>query len=174
MNQHERNEKIELYGCGYDLLIDALKDIPREMWKFHPAPGEWSVHEVLVHLADSESNAALRARKLIVDMSGVSTIDSSGVGELVGCYTTATHKGAKVKLMKLPAKISDVLTVTQLITVFDVYTDEPEARVDAKQRLAKVRPAQGPGKLHPVRRSDGTVVTVTVPEDDEPDGGDEG
>mgnify|MGYP000855258436 FL=1 len=67
------------------------------------------------------------ARKLIVDMSQVATIDSSGVGELVGCYTTATHKGAKVKLMKLPAKISDVLTVTQLITVFDVYTDEPEA-----------------------------------------------
>ncbi len=67
------------------------------------------------------------ARKLIVDMSQVATIDSSGVGELVGCYTTATHKGAKVKLMKLPAKISDVLTVTQLITVFDVCTDEPEA-----------------------------------------------
>ena len=70
MDQHERNEKIELYGCGYDLLIEALKDIPQEMWKFQPAPGEWSVHEVLVHLADSESNAALRARKLIVEPGG--------------------------------------------------------------------------------------------------------
>ena len=67
------------------------------------------------------------ARKLVVDMSGVTTIDSSGVGELVGCYTTATHKGAKLKLMSLPPKISDVLTVTQLITVFDVYTDEKDA-----------------------------------------------
>ena len=67
------------------------------------------------------------ARKLVVDMAGVSTIDSSGVGELVGCFTTATHKGAKMKLMNLPAKISDVLTVTQLITVFDVYPDEAEA-----------------------------------------------
>ena len=67
------------------------------------------------------------ARKLIVDMSGVTTIDSSGVGELVGCYTTATHKGTKMKLMNLPTKISDVLTVTQLITVFDVYPDEAEA-----------------------------------------------
>lgn len=70
MNQEERNEKIELYGCGYDQLVEALKDIPKEIWTFHPAPGEWSVHEVLVHLADSESNAALRARKLIVEPGG--------------------------------------------------------------------------------------------------------
>jgi len=70
MNQHERNEKIELYGCGYDNLIEALKDIPPEMWKFKPAPEEWSIHEVLIHLADSESNAALRARKLIVEPGG--------------------------------------------------------------------------------------------------------
>ena len=57
----------------------------------------------------------------------LSRIDSSGVGELVGCYTTATHKGAKLKLQNLPPKISDVLTVTQLITVFDVFTNEKEA-----------------------------------------------
>ena len=71
MNQTERNEKIELYGRGYDLLMEALKDIPREIWTFKPAPREWSVHEVLVHLADSETNAALRARKLIVEPGGM-------------------------------------------------------------------------------------------------------
>ena len=67
MDRKERQEKIELYGRGFELLTEALKDIPFEMWKFKPAPAEWSVHEVLVHLADSESNAALRARKLIVE-----------------------------------------------------------------------------------------------------------
>jgi len=70
---------------------------------------------------------AAGAKKLIIDMKDVTTIDSSGVGELVGCYTTATHRGAKLKLMSLPPKISDVLTVTQLITVFDVFSDEKEA-----------------------------------------------
>ncbi|MEW6401003.1 MAG: DinB family protein [Chloroflexota bacterium] len=70
MNTTERNEKIDLYGRGYDLLIETLKDIPREMWKFKPEPKEWSIHEVIVHLADSESNAALRARKLIVEPGG--------------------------------------------------------------------------------------------------------
>jgi anti-sigma B factor antagonist len=67
------------------------------------------------------------ATKLIVDMKDVTTIDSSGVGELVGCYTTATNRGAKLELLNLPPKISDVLTVTQLITVFDVFTNEKEA-----------------------------------------------
>jgi anti-anti-sigma factor len=66
-------------------------------------------------------------RKILVDMKEVATIDSSGVGELVGCFTTATHKGAKLKLMNLPPKITDVLTVTQLITVFDVFANESDA-----------------------------------------------
>jgi hypothetical protein len=70
MNQQERDEKLELYGRGYELLIAALADIPRDAWLFKPGPREWSVYEVLVHLADSESNAALRARKLIVEPGG--------------------------------------------------------------------------------------------------------
>lgn len=70
MDKPERNEKIELYGRGYDLLTDALGEIPREAWLFKPQPKEWSVYEVLIHLADSESNAALRARKLIVEPGG--------------------------------------------------------------------------------------------------------
>lgn len=67
------------------------------------------------------------AKKVLIAMKEVTTIDSSGVGELVGCFTTATNRGAKLKLVNLPAKINDVLTVTQLITVFDVYESEAEA-----------------------------------------------
>ena len=70
MDAKERNEKIELYGKGFDMLVHMLQDVPREMWQFKPAPNEWSVHEVIIHLADSESNAALRARKLIVEPGG--------------------------------------------------------------------------------------------------------
>jgi len=64
---------------------------------------------------------------ILVNMKEVTAIDSSGIGELVGCYTTVTNKGGKLRLLYLPPKIQDVLTVTQLITVFDVYENEPEA-----------------------------------------------
>jgi hypothetical protein len=70
MNREARIEKIELYGRGYDQLTAALAEVPREAWLFKPEPKEWSVHEVIIHLADSESNAALRARKLIVEPGG--------------------------------------------------------------------------------------------------------
>ena len=67
------------------------------------------------------------ASKVLINLHGVSTIDSSGVGELVSAYTTATNRGAKLKLINLPAKVTDILTITQLITVFDVYDSEDEA-----------------------------------------------
>jgi anti-sigma B factor antagonist len=67
------------------------------------------------------------ATNLVLDLGGVTTIDSSGVGELVSAYTTATNRGAKVKLAHLPEKVNDVLVITQLITVFDVYDTVDEA-----------------------------------------------
>jgi hypothetical protein len=67
MNREEINEKIEQYGRGYDLLTAALAEVPKEAWSYRPAPNEWSVHEIVVHMADSESMSALRARKLIAE-----------------------------------------------------------------------------------------------------------
>jgi anti-sigma B factor antagonist len=70
---------------------------------------------------------ATGATKILINMAAVTMIDSSGIGELVSAYTTTTGRGAKLKLVNLPAKVSDILTITQLITVFDVYDNEPEA-----------------------------------------------
>jgi hypothetical protein len=67
MNRTEIDEKIEQYGRGFDLLTAALAEVPREAWSYRPAPSEWSVHEIIVHMADSESMSALRARKLIAE-----------------------------------------------------------------------------------------------------------
>ena len=64
---------------------------------------------------------------ILLDLSKVTTIDSSGIGELVGSYTTVTNRGGKLKLLHLPAKLNELLHVTQLITVFEVYENENEA-----------------------------------------------
>ena len=66
-------------------------------------------------------------QNILLDMGGVTTIDSSGIGELVGSYTTVTNRGGKLKLLHLPPKVTDLLQVTQLITVFEVYENEPDA-----------------------------------------------
>src|SRR5438874_2601514 len=64
---------------------------------------------------------------ILLDLSAVTTIDSSGTGELVAAYTSAVNRGAKIKLCALSQAISNILTLTQLITVFDVYDSEQEA-----------------------------------------------
>ncbi len=67
------------------------------------------------------------ATRILINLQEVTTIDSSGVGELVSAYTTATNRSAKLRLVNLPAKVSDILYITQLITVFEVYDSEDEA-----------------------------------------------
>ncbi len=67
------------------------------------------------------------AKNLLINLAGVSTIDSSGIGELVSAFTTVTNKGGKLKLSSLPPKVTDILQITQWITVFEVYDDEAEA-----------------------------------------------
>jgi anti-sigma B factor antagonist len=69
---------------------------------------------------------------VLINLAGVSHIDSSGIGEMVGCFTTVTRKGGKMKLLNLTQKIHDILQITQLITVFDVYDSEPEALASFK------------------------------------------
>ena len=66
-------------------------------------------------------------KKILINMAGVTTIDSSGVGELVSTYTSVNNRGGKLKLENLPPKVNDILQITQLITVFEVFDDEDEA-----------------------------------------------
>jgi anti-sigma B factor antagonist len=67
------------------------------------------------------------ARNLLLNLKNVTTIDSAGVGELVSAYTTVTNRGGRLKLVNLPSKVNDILQITQLITVFEVYDTEDEA-----------------------------------------------
>jgi anti-sigma B factor antagonist len=74
-----------------------------------------------------EDAIAAGRTNILLNLHGVTHIDSSGIGEMVGCFTTVARKGGKMKLLNLTQKINDILQVTQLITVFDVFDNEKEA-----------------------------------------------
>lgn len=65
--------------------------------------------------------------KLILNLGKVGYIDSSGIGELVSSFTAVSKEGGTLKLLNLTEKIQDLLAITKLLTVFDVYEDESEA-----------------------------------------------
>lgn len=67
------------------------------------------------------------AKKILLNLAGVTYIDSAGVGELVGSYVTASNSGTKLKLLGLTGKLREVLTITKLLSVFEVFDNETAA-----------------------------------------------
>jgi len=65
--------------------------------------------------------------KILLNLGGVRYIDSSGIGELIANYTTVGRSGGQLKLLNLTEKVQDLLVITKLLTVFDVYDKEADA-----------------------------------------------
>jgi anti-sigma B factor antagonist len=72
-------------------------------------------------------------KKILLNLRGVGYIDSSGIGELVSSFTAITkEKGGELKLLNLTQKLQDLLGITKLLTVFDVYDVESDALSEFK------------------------------------------
>jgi anti-sigma B factor antagonist len=90
--------------------------------------GRITLGEGSVQLRDAIRDSIGKGQKrILLDLGEVNYIDSSGLGELVSAYTSAKNLGATVKLLKLTKKVHDLLQLTKLYTVFDIYDDEASA-----------------------------------------------
>ena len=86
MTSESRLSKIESYGNGYALLCESLEKFPEEMWTFRDDHGCWSIHEHLIHIADSEVNSYVRCRRLIAE-PGRTLMDYDENRWAVRCFT---------------------------------------------------------------------------------------
>jgi anti-sigma B factor antagonist len=66
-------------------------------------------------------------KKLLLNLEGVPYIDSAGLGEIVRTYTTVSRQGGNLKLVNLTKRITDLLSITKLLTVFETFESEAEA-----------------------------------------------
>jgi anti-sigma B factor antagonist len=66
-------------------------------------------------------------RKIVLDLAEVPYIDSAGLGEIVRTYTTISRQGGSMKLLNLTKRITDLLSITKLLTVFETYDNEADA-----------------------------------------------
>jgi anti-sigma B factor antagonist len=76
-------------------------------------------------------------KKLLLNLEGVPYIDSAGLGEIVRTYTTVSRQGGSLKLVNLTKRITDLLSITKLLTVFETFDEEAEA-LKSFQASAKV------------------------------------
>jgi anti-sigma B factor antagonist len=65
--------------------------------------------------------------EILLNLAGVTHIDSSGLGELISSHVTVNDKGGQIKLIHLTESLRELMIITKLLTVFDVYNDESEA-----------------------------------------------
>jgi len=65
--------------------------------------------------------------KLLLNLEGVPYIDSAGLGEIVRTYTTVSRQGGSLKLLNLTKRITDLLAITKLLTVFETFDSESDA-----------------------------------------------
>lgn len=65
--------------------------------------------------------------KILLNLGDVSYIDSSGIGELVSAFTSVSNQNGQLKLLHLTKRVKDLLQITKLYTVFDIYDDEAHA-----------------------------------------------
>lgn len=99
--------------------------------------GDVTVMDVAGRITLGEGSSAIREamrdlttkghKKILLNLSEVSYIDSTGIGQLVAGFTTAADAGGTVKLLGLNKRVKDVLLVSKLYTVFEAHDDEAEA-----------------------------------------------
>ncbi len=108
----------------------SLKTTMREV-------GTVSVLDLSGKITIGEGDALLREQvhhlleggrsKILLNLEGVSYMDSAGIGELVACYKRAREKGGTVKLLRPSGKVQDLLVLTKLEEVFENFADEKAA-----------------------------------------------
>jgi anti-sigma B factor antagonist len=101
------------------------------------AKGKVMIVQVSGKLTLGEGTSALREqmrelamsgpKRILLDMSKVTYIDSSGLGELVAAHTTLTNAGCEMKLLNLAKRTHDLMEITRLYTVFETFEDEASA-----------------------------------------------
>lgn len=83
--------------------------------------GEGDLRQVVQELVEGGR------RKILISLERVGFMDSAGLGELVACYKRATEKGGTIKLLRPSGKVKDLLSLTKITEIFEIFDDEGEA-----------------------------------------------
>jgi anti-sigma B factor antagonist len=90
--------------------------------------GRITLGEGSITLRDSVRDVLAKgSKKILLNLGQITYIDSSGIGELVSAFTSVKNGGGELKLLNLTQKVHDLLQITKLYTVFDVWDNEASA-----------------------------------------------
>ena len=97
MTRNERRPILESFGRAPALLSTALGQLPKKMWLYKPAHDRWSIHEIILHLADSEASSYVRCRHLIAEPERLVTeFDAGRWAGSLGYFHQSTREALEV------------------------------------------------------------------------------
>jgi len=109
------------------LVNFSVKIHQREQVALVEVVGHLTIFEVGALRDAIQSLLKHKRKNILLNLSGLQYLDSSGIGELVSAYTAVKNQSGDLKLLHLTKKVRDLLQITKLYTVFDVFTDENTA-----------------------------------------------
>jgi len=104
--------------------------------------GNIELHNILRFLVEKGE------KRVLLNLGEVTYIDSSGLGELVAGYTTLQKNGGELKILRLTERVHELMVITKLLTVFDVYDNEDEAINSFQAVSENTEPEVITGKLN--------------------------
>jgi hypothetical protein len=124
MNREVRRQQLESFGRGPALLSAALRQFPKKMWLHKPSPDRWSIHEIILHLADSEASAYIRCRRCIAEPeSPVLKFDPARWAGTLGYFHQSTREA--LEIIRRLRKATYQLLVTLPESVWEHTVNHP-------------------------------------------------
>ena len=131
MNREVRRQQLESFGRAPALLSIALRQFPKKMWLHKPAPDRWSIHEIILHLADSEATAYIRCRRFIAEPeSPVFNFDPARWAGTLGYFHQSTREALEIVRRLRKA------TYQLLVSVPESVWDNTVSHADGRLSLA--------------------------------------
>jgi hypothetical protein len=124
MTREERRRMVDSFGRAPFFLSAALRQFPKKMWLYKPLPERWSIHEIILHLADSEANSYVRCRRFIAEPgTAVFKIDAARWAGSLGYFHQSTREALEV--IRRLRKMTYQLLVTLPDTVWLNTVEHP-------------------------------------------------
>src|ERR1700730_18729869 len=127
MTRDERRSKLESFGHAPVLLAGALRQFPKKMWLYKPSAEKWSIHETILHLADSEASGYVCCRRFIAEPgSPVLQFDAARWAGSLGYFHQSTREA--LEIIRRLRKMTYQLLLTVPGPVWSHTVEHPKKR----------------------------------------------
>src|ERR1700730_4164575 len=163
MRQDARRQKLESFGRAPALLYAALRQFPKKMWIYKPANERWSIHEIILHLADSEASAYVRCRAYIAEPAAgdAAKFNASRWAGSLGYFHQSTREA--LEIIRRLRKMTYQLLIALPEEVWDSTITHPRDGAISLDRWVELQERHIPHHIEQMRQNYETWLETNPP-----------